>query len=221
MINKKVIRKDNVAGKFTTIHLSILNDKRLSGNDLRILISILSDADNFNLTRELIMNRFQLNKKTVQQCFKNLEELGYIKRAELKRGYFYTISEYGNLNNESIVKPQIESKIEQIIAPIEQTKPVSNKSKPISKSVASASSLGTIRSQYHIVELFDAILPFVQLNAGGNMITIAAKDDIVKRTMLKFISADDNLTDGKVKNYILSIKGEYSKAGQLDQKYQN
>jgi len=99
MINKKVIRKENAAGKFTTVHHAILNDNRLSSTDFRILVSILSDADHFNLTRELIINRFGLNKKTVQQSFKNLEDCGYLRRAELKRGYFYTISEYGNMNN--------------------------------------------------------------------------------------------------------------------------
>lgn len=99
MNNKKLIRRDNVAGKFTTVHHSILNDTRLSSTDFRILVSILSDADHFNLTRELIINRFGFDKKTVQQSFKNFEECGYMKRTELKRGYFYTISEYGNLNS--------------------------------------------------------------------------------------------------------------------------
>jgi len=96
--NKKVIRIETKKGEFTTVRYSILHDKRLSGNALRILISLLSDADDFNATYALFMNRFGINKSTVRNAFKLLEELGYVRLDEQKRGHFYTVSEYGNLN---------------------------------------------------------------------------------------------------------------------------
>ncbi|WP_290840786.1 helix-turn-helix domain-containing protein [Flavobacterium sp.] len=98
MTNKKVIRKSNEHGKFTTVHNSILFDTRLTPMAFRILTIILSDADHFNLTRELIVNRLGIDKKTVQAAFKNLENAGYMRRTQLNRGYFYTISDFGNLN---------------------------------------------------------------------------------------------------------------------------
>ncbi|MCY1235555.1 hypothetical protein D9M72_481770 [compost metagenome] len=85
----------------------------------------------------------------------------------------------------------------------------------------SPSSLGEVRQLYKNPKLFDTLLPFVQEHAGGHMITQQAKDTIIRRTMTKFADADDGLTDKKVKNYISSIKGEYTNAGKLDQRYQN
>lgn len=96
--NKKVIRKELEKGKFTTVHHSILYDKRLTPTAFRILVSILSDSDTkFNITQNLIVNRFGLHKNTVNAAFRNLEECGYLRRSALHKGHFYTISEYGNL----------------------------------------------------------------------------------------------------------------------------
>jgi len=118
MKNKKIIRKTNEASKFTTIHHSILNDKRLTSLAFRILVSILSDSDsNFNLSQKLLINRFNLTKNTLKSALKNLEECGYIKRTKLKRGHYYTVSEYGNLNTDSIVEEIIET-----IQPVESDK---------------------------------------------------------------------------------------------------
>lgn len=97
--NKTVIRKQPVAGQFTTIPNSILNDKRLSPVAFRILVSVLSDSDNFNLTYQLIQNRFNLSENTVRVAFKLLIKCGYMRidSDTLKRGNYYIISEYGNL----------------------------------------------------------------------------------------------------------------------------
>lgn len=96
--NKKVIRRDLEKSQFTIVHHSILYDKRLSPNALRILISLLADAENFNASYKLLENRFDISNKTVKAAFKNLEECGYVKRTKLARGFHYTISEFGNLN---------------------------------------------------------------------------------------------------------------------------
>lgn len=99
--NKTVIRKQPIAGQFTTIPNSILNDKRLSPVAFRILVSVLSDSDNFNLTYQLIQNRFDLSENTVRTAFKLLVKCGYMRidSETLSRGNYYVISEYGNLNN--------------------------------------------------------------------------------------------------------------------------
>ncbi|PZR02978.1 MAG: hypothetical protein DI539_27040, partial [Flavobacterium psychrophilum] len=114
MKNKTVIRRPNQAGEFTTVHHSILHDTRLSALEFRILLSILSDADTFNLSQQLIINRLKIDKKTVQNAFKALESYGYIKRTQLKRGHYYTISEFGNLSKEEIELPSIEVQLPAI-----------------------------------------------------------------------------------------------------------
>lgn len=117
MKNKTVIRRPNKPGEFTTIHNSILLDTRLSALELRILIIILSDADNFNLTQNLILNRLGIEKKTLQKAFKGLESCGYLRRTVLPRGHYYTISEYGNLIKKDETTPEeIQEEIQEPIA---------------------------------------------------------------------------------------------------------
>lgn len=119
--NKKVIKKDLKKSKFTTVHHSILYDQRLSANALRILISLLADAENFNASYKLFENRFKISNKTVKAAFKNLEECGYVKRTKLPRGFHYTISEFGNLNptkteiKETPVIKEVDVKLEEKI----------------------------------------------------------------------------------------------------------
>jgi DNA-binding transcriptional regulator YhcF (GntR family) len=115
MTNKKVIRITNQAGKFTTIHHSILFDQRLSPMALKVLIVILSDADTFNLSRESLVNRLKVDKKTIQLAFKNLEQAGYIARTELKRGHFYNISEFGNLNTNEKIELEPQAQVQEEI----------------------------------------------------------------------------------------------------------
>lgn len=119
--NKKVIKKDLEKSKFTTVHHSMLYDQRLSANALRILISLLADAENFNASYKLFENRFNISNKTVKAAFKNLEECGYVKRTKLPRGFHYTISEFGNLNptktevEETTTTKEIDIKLEEKI----------------------------------------------------------------------------------------------------------
>lgn len=97
--NKMVIRKDLEHGKFTTVHHSIINDKRLTDIAFRILVSILSDSDDkFGLSQGLLISRFNCDKKTIRKALKCLEDCGYMKREQQPRGHFYIISEFGNLN---------------------------------------------------------------------------------------------------------------------------
>lgn len=115
MKNKKVIRKKHESGKFTTINLSVLNDTRLSTTARLLLISILSDSDEFTLSQELYKKRLGIGQSAYLNAISNLEEFGYLRKTSIendvsipkikkadstKTVYFYTISEYGNLNNE-------------------------------------------------------------------------------------------------------------------------
>ncbi|RXR17353.1 hypothetical protein EQG63_11230 [Flavobacterium amnicola] len=121
MKNKKVIRKKNESGKFTTINLSVLNDTRLSTTARLLLISILSDSDEFTLSQELYKKRLGIGQSAYLNAISNLEEFGYLRKTGLENDvsipknkkadsnktiYFYTISEYGNLGKEA---PKIET----------------------------------------------------------------------------------------------------------------
>ena len=118
MKNKTVIRKENVKGQFTTVHHSILKDKRLSPNGFRLLVNILSDSDeNFKLSPTVYCNRLGITKTTFLNAVINLENCGYLKRAVSKvnkRKKHYTVSEFGNLKKE-----QSESDINESENPIE------------------------------------------------------------------------------------------------------
>lgn len=106
MTNKTVIRKENLSGQFTTIHNSILLDKRLTPIAFRLLTMILSDSDTkFNLSQTLYVNRLGITKQTFFDALVNLEECGYLRKVDINRDkatkkivYHYTISEFGNLN---------------------------------------------------------------------------------------------------------------------------
>lgn len=123
MKNKIVYRKELVKNQFTSIHTSILNDTRLSSNAFRLLTSILSDNDEtFNLSQTVYCNRLGWNNKTFQRAIDDLIECGYIRRTEIsndkhipgvkkagstKKIYFYTVSEYGNLNSKKKIQEPI------------------------------------------------------------------------------------------------------------------
>jgi hypothetical protein len=114
MINKTVIRRDNKSGEFTTIHKSILNDTRLSPTAFRLLVSILSDSNEFTLSQTLYKKRLGITEnREYLKAITNLEDCGYLKKTQIgddkfipkvkkanskKVVYHYTISEYGNLN---------------------------------------------------------------------------------------------------------------------------
>jgi hypothetical protein len=115
MKNKTVIRKELKKNEFTSIHNQIINDKRISSNAFRLLTSILSDNDEtFKLSQTTYCNRLGWEPTMFKRAIENLIECGYVKRTLIdkpitgikkansnKKLYFYTISEYGNLKQES------------------------------------------------------------------------------------------------------------------------
>ena len=112
-MNNKKIRTKKKSGSFITIDTKIISDKNLSSNAKILLISILSDADSFEVSQSLYCKRLGWEKNQFTRAIEQLEKYGYIKRTKLdsdkaiagklKKGsnrvlYFYTVSEYGNLN---------------------------------------------------------------------------------------------------------------------------
>ena len=97
--NKRVIRRDDDQ-RFVKVPLSILHDKNLTANGLRVLVSMLSDRDDFNIYHKTLLGRIKMAENTLRAALKNIEEAGYLRRQEMKpQGHFYIISEYGKLNN--------------------------------------------------------------------------------------------------------------------------
>lgn len=122
MINKTVIRKEKKTSEFTTIHNSILLDTRLTPIAFKLLVSILSDSDNFTLSQSLYMKRLGITEnRTYLNAIKNLEQCCYLRKKLIgedvyiprikkanskKKVYHYTISEYGNLKPEVQIEPE-------------------------------------------------------------------------------------------------------------------
>jgi hypothetical protein len=112
-MNNKKIRTKKKSGNFVTIDTKIISDKNLSSNAKILLISILSDSDSFEVSQSLYCKRLGWEKNQFTRAIEQLEKTGYVKRTKLdsdkaiagklKKGsnrilYFYTVSEYGNLN---------------------------------------------------------------------------------------------------------------------------
>lgn len=135
MKNKNVIRKErnenNLQLFVRSIPKSIIEDKNLSGNALRLILSILGDNDEtFNLSETTYCNRLNWSVTTFYRAIEDLIKCGYIKRTEIgkdksiprvkkagsnKKVYFYTVSEFGNLTSKE-EKPSIEiEKQEEVI----------------------------------------------------------------------------------------------------------
>lgn len=102
--NVQKIRKEQTSGEFTTIHYSILRDKNLSSNAKILLFEIFSDKDYFNLSQTLYCNRLGWKPQMFKLTINELAQSGYLSRIvnNPKKGtYYYTVSEFGNLEKES------------------------------------------------------------------------------------------------------------------------
>ena len=99
--NKTIIKAERIAGKFTTISHRVIHDKRLSVTARLLLVSILSDAENFDFSRTGLWKRLGITEYKLDASIKELQKYGYLKKTKTHGQYFhYTISEYGNLKNE-------------------------------------------------------------------------------------------------------------------------
>lgn len=99
--NKTIIKAERIAGKFTTISHRVIHDKRLSVTARLLLVSILSDAENFDFSRTGLRKRLGISEYKLDASIEELQRYHYLKKTKTYGQYIhYTISEYGNLKNE-------------------------------------------------------------------------------------------------------------------------
>jgi predicted transcriptional regulator len=116
---KKIIEMEK--GNFTVIPYNVLRDKRLSSTDKILLIEILSDTEDFAVSAKLYCERLSIVKRQFYRSLNNLIELGYVSKKALPSNsikeitYFYTISSYGNLKEETVEISNISDSKEEII----------------------------------------------------------------------------------------------------------
>lgn len=122
--NQKRLPSEKKSGQFYQMFTRITNDNRLTGNAHWILCSILSNAPTFNISSIALQKRLGLGKDAVSAGFVVLEECGYVRRTKLPRGFFYEISEYGNLNNEPSVEVVLTEPKQNKIVDVKPTKVV-------------------------------------------------------------------------------------------------
>jgi hypothetical protein len=116
MKNVKKLRTEKKSGNFFSASSKILLDSNLTLSSLRLLIAILNDSDDFNISETVYCNKLNMKKQTYYDALKNLEQNGYLRKTEIdgkvapingkggkkanssKVMYFYIVSEFGNLN---------------------------------------------------------------------------------------------------------------------------
>lgn len=121
MNNKKIRNTNKKPGNFTTVSYDIIRNKNLTSNAKILLIEILSDSDDFELSQSLYCKRLGWEKNQFTRAIEQLEIHGFIKRTRIERDkvipgkkkkgsnrilYFYTVSEFGNLNSNEHTQPE-------------------------------------------------------------------------------------------------------------------
>ena len=100
---KQVKRIKNNVGEFTTVPYNILRDNNLTPTAKLLLIEILSDRDDFDLSQSVYCKRLGISTGGWYKSIQNLIKFGYIKRTKKKidgKGiyYDYIIDESGSLS---------------------------------------------------------------------------------------------------------------------------
>lgn len=78
----KLINKTQ--NNFTIVNNSIIRDKRLGIKERGLLLTLLSLPDNWNFSAAGICSLLPDGKATINSTIKNLENLGYLKRQQIK-----------------------------------------------------------------------------------------------------------------------------------------
>lgn len=104
--NGIIIKRNLEGGRFIQTSTSIIKDKRLTDSALRLL-QLLGDAiDGTKISLAYYRKLLGWSKDKLSNATKNLRENGYLQMTKKPRGekngfsYFYTVSEYGNLQVE-------------------------------------------------------------------------------------------------------------------------
>jgi hypothetical protein len=142
--NRKTVKFNPDKGTFSIIPIALINNQNLHSDAKILMISILSDSDDFNLNPSIYIKKLGWkHKDTFYKNINRLQEAGYLRRFEIEEGiegvkikgsskkiYNYLIDPNGKLNevySDAPVQPEKESKVvvsEKIITQPEPIKTV-------------------------------------------------------------------------------------------------
>lgn len=104
------IKKSKEDSKFGIYQYSIYNDSRINPLSFKLLLGLINAGNDWFFNLEHFAHTQELNIKTVTKSVNELIKCGYLSRTKIGYKYFYTVSEYGDLNKsnpttEKILKP--------------------------------------------------------------------------------------------------------------------
>jgi len=74
---------------YTVLSNAAMRDKRLALDELGMLVYLSSHDDNFKISRDTLMERFDIGRKRIDRITANLKECGYLRiEAVRKKGMF-------------------------------------------------------------------------------------------------------------------------------------
>lgn len=85
--------KHDDSNKYTLIAFETVRDKRLTSNELGILVYILSHANDFVINKGMIQRWSRLGDHSFNKCWNDLKQYGYIEKKPIQSGVEWTINE--------------------------------------------------------------------------------------------------------------------------------
>lgn len=153
--------KERPAGTFSLVSNTILYNKNLTHFDKLLLISILSDDDTYIFNVMTYANRFGCSDDTIGNSIKRLKKAGYIIQTQVDKRFnvwTYKISEYGNLNKESIETPEQQAPaVENTFDPSEQITSTEHISDPHDSTLTVESDVKPLDLRDYADVIFDEI----------------------------------------------------------------
>lgn len=212
--NKKVIRINKKQdGTYLIVSKYILHNTNLKDFDKILLMSILSDADDFNFNVATYANRFGCERDKISRAIKRLVHAGYMKQEEKENRFNkweYIISEYGNLNIEDKepVREQPTQPVEPIAEqPAKQAITSPDREKIINKIF---DKVDAVQNSGTMVDA-DALTQHVKTALDAGTLTLAVlTDEVLDKLILKYkvkkltVQDADKMVD--MKSNGLSIK---------------
>jgi DNA-binding Lrp family transcriptional regulator len=83
-IFRDVNKEGRRVGNYKPIANSLIDDRRLSSDDLKIMVTLLSNKDDFNQKTVALAIRCKLSEEVVAARLKYLEKLGFVRRVKLR-----------------------------------------------------------------------------------------------------------------------------------------
>lgn len=111
--NAIIHKRENIGGTFCTISKSLMQDKRLSEPAKVLLIHLLNCPPFARVSISYYQKLLGWSNNKRTNAVKCLKENGYLLQTKRPKfngegfSYYYTISEYGNLNEKNVEKPNL------------------------------------------------------------------------------------------------------------------